>query len=449
MLLIHKGTIVTSEKVQAGSILIDGERISNIVYDDDPQYAILETSLRQRHPDLEIRNIEGLYVIAGGIDPHVHFRDPGLTNKADMSTESRAAAAGGITTVIDMPNTRPATVDAGTLRQKKDIAKEKSLINILFHLGVTNTNVPEIKKLISQKDEETGVGPEDFAGLKVFMGSSTGNMLVDDADALDDVFSISGKNILVHCEDEQTIKDNLKKAVEQYGEDIPWEEHSRIRSRRACIKSSIAALEKAISHHTKLTLCHISTKEEVEMVRAAKLSNPEITAETSCNYLWFSDEDYERLGSRIKCNPSIKTAADRQALRDALANGVIDIIASDHAPHLLSEKKGNYRDVPSGIPSIQHSLQVLLSVAEQEDIPLERIASVWSEKAADIYALERGKIRRGWYADLVVFDPKAEHTVTEDELKYKCGWSPYVGEKLKGEIRTVYLAGKPIVDNVL
>ena len=250
---------------------------------------------------------------------------------------------------------------------------------------------------------------------------------------------------MVHCEDEQTIRTNLQKAVEKYGDDIPFEEHERIRSRSACIKSSIKALELAIRYNTRLTLCHISTAEEIEMVRAAKLSNPDIMAETSCNYLWFSDEDYPRLGSRVKCNPSVKTPRDRQALRDALKNGLIDTIGSDHAPHLLSEKDAPYTKAPSGLPSIQQTLPVLLTVARQEDIPLTMIASVFSEKAADIYGLKRGKIQKGYFADLVVFDKDAEFTVKAEDQLSRCGWSPYEGETLTGRITNVFVNGKEIL----
>ena len=276
------------------------------------------------------------------------------------------------------------------------------------------------------------------------MGSSTGNMLVDSTDTLSSLFAIKNKPVLVHCEDEATIKANLEKAIATYGEDIPFTEHENIRSRMACIKSSIKALELAMKHGTKLVLCHISTKEEAEMVRAAKLNNPEIIAETSCNYLWFSNEDYSRLGSKVKCNPSVKTPADRQALRTALSEGLIDTIGSDHAPHLLSEKDAPYTKAPSGLPSIQQTLPVLLTIAQQEEIPLEKIASVFSEKAAEIYELNRGKIQAGWQADLVVFDYGKEFTVKAEDQKSKCGWSPYEGQTLKGVIEAVYINGKQI-----
>jgi dihydroorotase len=277
------------------------------------------------------------------------------------------------------------------------------------------------------------------------MGSSTGNMLVDESGTLEKLFSIKNKPVLVHCEDEATIKANLAEAVSRYGDDIPFEEHENIRSRKACIKSSIKALEMAIRHGTRLVLCHISTKEEIEMARAAKLSNPGIIAETSCNYLWFCNEDYARLGSKAKCNPSVKTAGDRAALRAALAEGLIDTIGSDHAPHLLSEKEGTYCKAPSGLPSIQQSLPVLLTIAKEEDIPLTRIAAVFSENAADLYGLNCGRIRKGYDADLVVFDYSSEFTVEQKDQKSKCGWTPYDGMTLRGVIDSVYVNGQKTI----
>jgi dihydroorotase len=382
--------------------------------------------------------------MAGGIDAHVHFREPGLTHKADMATESLAAIHGGVTSAMDMPNTNPATVTAEALKGKLALAKEKAHTKTAFHIGATNENAEAICRMVQEGDAEAGITPDDIAGVKVFMGSSTGNMLVDSSNTLGKLFGIKGKPVLVHCEDEATIKANLEKAVEKYGDEIPFTEHENIRSRMACIKSSIKALELAIKYNTRLTLCHISTKEEIEMVRAAKLNNPAIVAETSCNYLWFSNEDYAILGSKVKCNPSVKTPADRQALRTALSEGLIDTIGSDHAPHLLSEKDAPYTKAPSGLPSIQQTLPVLLTIAQQEEIPLEKIASVFSEKAAEIYELNRGKIQAGWQADLVVFDYGKEFTVKAEDQKSKCGWSPYEGQTLKGVIEAVYINGKQI-----
>jgi dihydroorotase len=444
MIILHKATIVTSAKEGIGTIVVENGRISDIFYSDNEDFDYRIEKVIKENPEAEVWNLEGKHIIAGGIDAHVHFREPGLTHKADMQTESQAAIAGGVTTVFDMPNTSPATISAERLRDKIQLAKGRTAGKIGFHIGATNVNASQISSLVLNGDPATGLKAEDIAGVKVFMGSSTGNMLVDEKETLNELFSISEKPVLVHCEDEDTIKANLAAAIEKYGDDIPFTEHENIRSRRACIKSSIKALELAIKHGTKLVLCHISTKEEIEMVRAAKANNPEIIAETSCNYLWFSNEDYSRLGSRVKCNPSIKTISDRTALREALANGLIDTIGSDHAPHLLSEKEGSYVKAPSGLPSIQQSLPVLLTIAHEEEIPLTRIASVFSEKAADLYGLKRGKIKRGYEADLVIFDNTKEFTVRNEDQLSKCGWTPYDGVTLRGVIEKVLIDGAPV-----
>lgn len=437
--LLHKATIITSEKEEVGSILIVGDRIEEVIYADREDFDFHIYNIRKKNTELEVLELEGKWIMAGGIDAHVHFREPGLTHKADMETESMAAVAGGVTSVIDMPNTSPVTTSAEALAAKLELTKGRVAANIGFNIGATNDNHKAICEMLEGKTE---VKPENIGGVKVFMGSSTGNMLVDSGDALTDFFDIKDRPVLVHCEDEATIKANMEKAKSTYGEDVPFTEHENIRSRFACIKSSIKALELAIERGTKLVLCHISTKEELEMVRAAKLNNPDIIAETSCNYLWFCNESYTSMGSRLKCNPSVKTDADREALRKGLAEGIIDTIGSDHAPHLLSEKEGTYFKAPSGLPSIQQSLPVLLTIAEQNEIPLTRIAAAFSEKASDLYGLKRGKIEAGNFADLVIFDKNREFTVKSEDLLSKCGWSPYEGETLKGYIEAVYVNGE-------
>ena len=447
MIILDKATIVTAEKEAVGTLIIEDGLIADVLWSDREDYDFRRHMLMQKNPDAEVWNLEGKHIIAGGIDAHVHFREPGLTHKADMVTESKAAVAGGITTVFDMPNTKPATITPEALKGKMELAVGRALTKTAFHIGATNDNTDRICSLVREGDPASGVKAEDIPGVKVFMGSSTGNMLVDQGESLDRLFAIKEKPVLVHCEDEETIKANLAAAVEKYGEAIPFTEHEHIRSRRACIKSSIKALEMAIKHGTKLVLCHISTKEEIEMARAAKTNNPEITAETSCNYLWFSNEDYSRLGSKVKCNPAVKTADDRAALRNALAEGLIDTIGSDHAPHLLSEKEGTYKEAPSGLPSIQQSLPVLLTIAHEEEIPLERIASAFSEKAADLYGLKRGKIQKGYEADLVIFDYDKEFTVKAEDQYSKCGWTPYEGVTLKGFIETVLIDGEVVLEN--
>lgn len=452
MTLLHNATIVTAGKEGKGSVLIDGCLISRVIWEEPDGTAEYEgrripySSLPEIFSDSEVIDLTGKHLIAGGIDAHVHFREPGLTHKADMTTESRAAAAGGVTTVFDMPNTNPATTDAEALAGKLKLAEEKSHVKMGFHIGATNSNADMICRLVNDGDSDAGVKASDIAGVKIFMGSSTGNMLVDDGGSLDKLFAIKEKPVLVHCEDEAVIRANLAAATEKYGEEIPFKEHENIRSRQACIRSSIKALEMAMKHGTRLVLCHISTKEELNMVRAAKDINKDIVAETSCNYLWFSNEDYPAMGSRVKCNPSVKKHEDRQALREGLLNGLIDTIGSDHAPHLLSEKDAPYTKAPSGLPSIQQSLPVLLTIAKQEDIPLTRIASVFSEKASAIYGLDRGRIASGMKADLVVFDYDRQFTVKAEDQYSKCGWTPYEGETLNGYIETVYLNGKVILD---
>lgn len=443
-ILLYNATIVTSEKEAVGSVLIVGDKIEQVLYAESEDYGFQVDRLKRQSEGLEVMDIEGKWLMAGGIDAHVHFREPGLTHKADMKTESKAALAGGVTYVMDMPNTNPPTITAQALKEKMELAKGRTAGKIAFHIGATNSNADEICRLVKEGDAQTGITPEDIAGVKVFMGSSTGNMLVDSGESLDSLFAIKEKPVLVHCEDEETIKANLAKAVEKFGEDIPFSEHEYIRSRSACIKSSIKALEMAIKHGTRLILCHISTKEEMEMVRAAKLNNPDIIAETSCNYLWLSNEAYDRLGSRAKCNPSVKTDADREALRKGLADGLIDTIGSDHAPHLLSEKYNTYTKAPSGLPTIQQSLPLLLTIAKQEDIPLTRIASVFSEKASEVYGLNTGKIAKGYAADLVVFDLNKELIVRAEDQKSKCRWTPYEGETLNGVIEMVMIDGEKI-----
>lgn len=446
-ILLHGATIITSKEAKKGSIIIKGnsydaiypDKEGNIEYNFNGQEKsekIRYTELPERFAETakgEIYLLEGKHIISGGIDPHVHFRDPGLTAKADFNTESIAALLGGVTSIIDMPNTIPQTTDADTIAGKAAVAEAKCRTRFKFHIGATESNIDEIESLARTN--------RYIAGIKVFMGSSTGGMLVKSDEALEKIFRIKDIPVLVHCEDEDIIKANLENAISRYGEDIPFKEHPAIRSRKACIKSSAKALDLAIRYGTRLHLCHISTREEAEMVRAAKQLNPLITAETSANYLWFCDDDYERLGAHIKCNPAIKTSADREALIEAVRNGIIDCIGSDHAPHLIEEKQGIYTKVPSGIPSIQQTLPVLLTIASANGIPLTTIASVFSENAGAIFGFRQGA------ADFVVFDKDAEFTVNADDLAYKCGWSPYEGTVLKGKVEMTFINGTKITEN--
>lgn len=448
--IIYNGTIVTGEGEFNGIIITDGKYITDILKEDNDQKISFEGKLYDTRElvkkltgdNCSLTGIDanGKHIFAGGIDTHVHFREPGLTQKADMESESKAALLGGVTSFVDMPNTNPPTISAERIKDKTERAEGRCWANYGFHLGATNSNFDEINSII----RGTGnISAEDFGGVKVFMGSSTGNMLVDDESSLSALFSIKEKPVLVHCEDENTIRENTLLAQEKYGENIPFSAHRDIRSRRACILSSIKALETAIQKGTRLHLLHVSTMEEVQMIRAAKMSNMKITAETSANYLWFCDKDYDRLGSRVKCNPSVKTEKDRAALREALKEGIIDSIGSDHAPHLLSEKEGNYLKTPSGLPSIQQTLSVLLTVAKEDDIPLSRIAAAFSENPARILGIrERGYLKKGYRADIVITDTEQSYHIGKDNVSYKCGWSPYEGAAMTGKVESVIINGK-------
>ena len=455
-ILLSEASIATSKEVRQGTLLVEDGKIAGIWYRNDDgtvnydgdniDYSSLaQKILKTRSPKAKLIKLPGKVIMAGAIDAHVHFREPGMTHKADMASESKAALLGGVTSFIDMPNTNPPATSLERLREKAALAEGRCFANWGFHIGADNSNPETLKNCLKEGQVNA------FAGIKVFMGSSTGNMLVDKGNALEDLFSITGARILIHSEDEAIIKANLEKAKEKFGENIPMREHENIRSRTACIKSTIKALEMAMKHGTKLHVCHVTTAEEVEMIRTAKQYNPEITAETSANYLWFCDEDYDRLGSLVKCNPAIKTAADRAALRQAVKDGVIDTIGSDHAPHLMEEKQHPYLSCPSGMPSIQQEISVLLTVASQEDIPLSRVASLISEKTAELFGIEdRGVIKTGMAADLIIIDPNKKFIVGESDegaagAAYKCGWTPYKGAELTGMVEEVFLAGRHVV----
>ncbi|MBQ3881009.1 MAG: amidohydrolase family protein [Bacteroidales bacterium] len=432
--LLENASLLTGEKMESGLLSIEGSRISGIWLQKDLSEG--KVRLPSFGEDFVRMDLGGRILMAGGIDAHVHFREPGLTHKADFFTESRAALLGGVTSVMDMPNTNPPTVSEKALEDKLLMAEGRSWTGYGFHLGATNSNHPEILSLCLEPDRK-------FGAVKVFMGSSTGNMLVDADSALSALFSIKGRRIFVHCEDEATIRENLRKASEEFGENIPFSLHPVIRSRKACIRSTAKALETAIAKGTALHVLHVTTAEEVEMIRAAKIHNSDITAETSANYLFFTEADYTSLGSRIKCNPAVKTSRDRDALREALADGVIDTIGSDHAPHLLSEKEAPYTKAPSGVPSIQHSLSAVFTVCRQDGIPFERIASVFSEKISSMLGIiGKGLLKEGMDADLTVIAPDKEFTVKKEDLAYKCGWSPYEGMILNAPVEMVFLGGE-------
>ncbi len=451
--ILKNGVIVTGEKCGTGTVVIQGDRIVSVMFDDEAASrngyvnnpAKSETAISNVSETQDIETIEtdlsGKLLFAGGIDAHVHFREPGLIHKGDMQSEARAAVAGGVTSFIDMPNTDPATTSLHYIEAKAARAQGRVCANYAFHLGATNENINELKTAVADS-------PESFSSIKVFMGSSTGNMLVDNDSTLQEIFAIKGKRVLVHCEDEATIRANLQSAKAEYDENIPFGCHPQIRSREACVLSTCKAIETAIEHNTQLHILHVSTADEINMIARAKAINPNITAETSINYLWFCDDEYAKKGAKIKCNPAIKTADDRAALRQALKNGDIDTIGSDHAPHTLQEKAGNYLASPSGIPSIQQTLLILLTIAKQENIPLKRIAQVFSEKTAEILCIhDRGKIKEGYFADLVIVDPSKPHIITREEQVSKCGWTPYESEEVVATIDTVYVNGQTVYVN--
>jgi dihydroorotase len=449
--LLYNALVTTGEISCKGAVsitkdIIDGVWLADendcIVYNGVVvQFSFFPTVFEKLHNDFEIIDLGGMVLMAGGIDMHVHFREPGMTQKADIESESKAALLGGITSFADMPNNYPATVTPELLFDKLERAKGRSWANYSFHFGATNDNLQTLRKL------ESG-DPWDFAGVKIFMGSSVGNMLVDDSSTLAELFQVKKKVILIHSEDQSIINANLEKEKEIYGDDIPVKEHEMIRSREACISSTSKALDLAKKYQTPLHILHVSTAEEVDMIREAKRENPFITAEASPNYLWFSDEDYERLGSLIKCNPSIKRPSDREAIIAGLKEGVLDTIGTDHAPHLLCEKNNPYLESPGGIPSVQHSLSMVITIAKASGIPLTTIARAMSEKVSDMFGIKnRGHLDYGNYADITVVDPDERFTVTKDCLAYKCGWSPLEGAQLYGAVKMVFLNGELVVEN--
>ncbi len=375
----------------------------------------------------------GLYLMPGLIDDQVHFREPGLTHKADLTTESRAAVAGGITSFMEMPNTVPQTLTQDLLAQKYARAAEVSVANYSFFMGASNDNLEEVLK----------TDPRQVCGIKVFMGSSTGNMLVDDEQTLEGIFREAPILVATHCEKEEIIKANLAKAQRKYRKKIPIEQHPVIRSVEACYASSSQAVALAQKHHSRLHVLHISTAKELELFDAeTPLAEKRITAEACIHHLWFTDADYTKKGTHIKWNPAVKTATNRKAIRAALLEGRIDVIATDHAPHTLAEKDNPYLEAPSGGPLVQHSLVALLELAWQGVLTEEQVVEKAAHNVAICFQIEkRGFIREGYYADLVLVDPHAPWKVTRHNLRYKCGWSPFEGQTFQHQVKATIVSG--------
>jgi len=425
--LISNARIVNEGEIFVGNLLIEGERIAKISKD-----------VINCNPDTTI-DAKGQLLLPGLIDDQVHFRDPGVTYKADIYTESRAAVAGGITSFMEMPNTKPNTVTQDLLQDKYDIAAEKSLANYSFYFGATNDNLKEVLK----------TDPKNVCGIKVFMGSSTGNMLVDKTEALEGLFSECKLIIASHCEDESTIRANTELYRQQYGENLPMKYHPMIRSEEACYKSSSRAIELATKHDARLHILHLSTAKEMSLFRNdIPLSEKKITAEACVHHLWFSDEDYETKGTFIKWNPAVKTAKDREGIIAAINNGTIDVLATDHAPHTLEEKNNTYFNAPSGGPLVQHALVALLEMVKQGKFTLEHIVQKTSHDVATLFEVkDRGYLREGYFADLVLVDFDNEWLVNKDNILYKCGWSPFEGTTFKSKVTTTFVNGNKVYDN--
>ena len=430
MQLINNATIVNEGHTFVGSVLIDGEHIK-AVFEAGQSIEITEAFTKI--------DATGLFLFPGVIDDQVHFRDPGLTHKGDLYTESRAAVAGGITSFFEMPNTKPQTTTVQILEEKYALAAEKSMANYSFLMGVTNDNIEELKK----------VNPRNVAGLKMFMGSSTGNMLVDNEITLHRVFSEVPLLIVTHCEDEVTIKANTQHYKELLGDDIPVSYHPLIRTAEACYKSSSFAVELAKKYNSRLHVFHLSSALEMSLFSNDKpLREKRITAEVCVHHLWFSDADYAEYGNRIKWNPAIKSAADRQALIDAVNSNKIDVVATDHAPHLWSEKEGSCLTAASGGPLVQHSLVAMLQLAKQGKFTLEKVVEKMCHAPADLFRIEkRGYIRPGYFADLVLVNPTASWTVAKENILYKCGWAPFEGTTFDNSVSKTWVNGQLVYNN--
>lgn len=424
--LIKNATIVNENEIFVSDILIEGQFISKIDKDITDSHA-------------RVIDAEGLIVIPGAIDDQVHFREPGLTHKGEIYTEAKAAVAGGVTTYMEMPNTVPQAVTIVELEKKYTRAKECSLANYSFFMGGTNLNLEETLKVDYSK----------VCGLKIFMGSSTGDMLVDNEKTLEGFFEKSNALIATHCEYDPMIKDTQARIIAEYGEDIPAYFHPIIRNDEACYRSSSFAVELAKKYNTRLHVLHISSAKELSLfTNKIPLKQKRITAEACIHHLWFNDEDYKAKGNFIKWNPSVKTEYDRAQIFEAILDGRIDVIATDHAPHTMEEKSQSYLKAPSGGPLVQHSILAMLEFYKQKKITLEMIVNKMSHNVADIFNIEkRGYIREGYFADLVVVNLNKPNTVTKESLLYKCGWSPFEGHTFASSIEKTFVSGHLVYDN--
>jgi len=428
--IIHNAEIVNKGEITTGSLLIENEIIKKIFTSDVP-----ETLLEQ----YQVILAEGKYLIPGVIDDQVHFREPGLTYKADIYTESKAAIAGGITSFMEMPNTNPQTTSQKELDAKFKLGAEKSLANYSFYIGATNDNI----------DELLATDIRNVCGMKVFMGSSTGNMLVDNRETLSKLFSKSRLLIATHCEDTPTIVNNTNIYKEKYGEEIPFRYHADIRSEEACYLSTSMAVELAKKHDTRLHVLHLSTAKELKLFsNQIDRKDKNITAEVCVHHLWFNKDDYETYGPRIKWNPSIKEAHHQEALFRALLDGTLDVVATDHAPHTLEEKSGNYFNAMSGGPLVQHALPTMLEFCHKGKMNIETVVDKMCHAPADIYKVEnRGYIKEGFQADLALIDMHNSWTVSKENILYKCGWSPFERQLFKSKVTHTFVNGHLAYEN--
>lgn len=434
--LIVNALVVNENKIQQSDVLIvDGhiQRIGN-----DLQHVAAN----------RIIDAQGLHLMPGIIDDQVHFREPGLTYKANIYTEAKAAVAGGVTSFMEMPNTVPNTLTQSLLTDKYNIAKETSLANYSFFMGASNDNYDEVMR----------TNPSEVCGIKIFMGSSTGNMLVDAPEVLEKIFANAPCIIATHCEDEPTVKQRMEFYKEKYGENVPYNIHALIRNEEACLTSSSFAVSLAQKHNTRLHILHISTGDEVFLFQPGERINGQIlladnqpkliTSEACVHHLWFDAEDYHRLGNKIKCNPAIKAPHHKEAILLAVLDNRIDVIATDHAPHTIEEKAQPYWQSPSGLPLVQHTLNVMLELSKQGKIPLERAIEKMTHSVADCFGVkDRGYIREGYWADLILVDLNAETKVTPDNIYSKCGWSPFEGTDFHSKITHTFVSGHLVYEN--